>query len=343
MNNKIKEEEVDDEEDDDEEEEDEEDEPEEEEEDEEIKLLEDNKEKDFRISQATLLESEESFPSPSANSNSDTTEKQVNEDISSITNSNSNSKKFSKPPPKSNPWNNIRKTEFTQAKLGREMTFQRQSVTDQYSLFDYCLVFDSENVDNPISDFAQSCLEIMKSNGLDLAIFRSKVCDKLFVLVRAPIDLVREYAESNNFKLLLDADVLRETANHGNIEKGIKPIDIPHNADECEVQPYDYIYAKYTRKCSEELFWRKRGGHHPFNGVARLKITRMIIEARSPQSGIAMNIPSLILSGKLVTCYPLHNIPALEDLKMHWLPWNIHPWEQPYEQIKVRQCQSVVV
>lgn len=69
---------------------------------------------------------------------------------------------------------------------------------------------------------------------------------KIFVLVRYPPSKLTIFADSINFKMLLDPAKLEAKCKLGDPENRIAPLNIGHDSSLTHFEPYEYIYARYV-------------------------------------------------------------------------------------------------
>lgn len=89
-----------------------------------------------------------------------------------------------------------------------------------------------------------------KKNQIDNPYDSNKM---IFVLLKTPVEKLREYAERYQLRLQLDSQLIDEILKAGDEEIGIQPATIRHEPEVSSILPYDYIYTSYKRKC-EHLF-----------------------------------------------------------------------------------------
>jgi hypothetical protein len=220
----------------------------------------------------------------------------------------------------------------------RENEYSRTSdiFQDEASTYDYCMVFDyDKKSDDGLSDFAKRYIRKLQQNGLDTFLFYSVKKSHIFVLIRASLKKLRDFADSTEFRMLLDSKLLKEYANKGDPENNIAPIDILDDKFESPFWPYDMIFSKYRTEIPEELYWKPSGAEHPFRTSIRLKLTQMMIQAQPPDGSQPIKIRYHILKKNIAAFYPLHNMDRLSTLRDKWMSFKMLPWQQPFFDIKV--------
>jgi hypothetical protein len=70
---------------------------------------------------------------------------------------------------------------------------------------------------------------------------------KIFVLVRFALSKLTLFADSQNYKMLLDPVLLEAKCKEGDVEHNIAPIEIGHDPHITKFGPYEHIYARYVR------------------------------------------------------------------------------------------------
>jgi hypothetical protein len=203
------------------------------------------------------------------------------------------------------------------------------------SQFDCCLVFlvDHKEPDG-ISVFAKRYIRKLVMNGLNIFIYSNGIYN--FILIKATIEKLRIIADSLQYKLLLNSEILQKIAENGDPEIGIRPIYINHDPKQSHLTPYQYIYAKYRRDLPEELYEQQPEVNHPFRSSIRFKLVLAMIVSKPSDGSFPIKIRPHIHKKNIVAFYPLHDILKLEQLKETWLPLSVLPWALPFHDIKVR-------
>jgi hypothetical protein len=97
---------------------------------------------------------------------------------------------------------------------------------------------------------------------------------KLFVLVKARLSSLKSKSEKDNEILLcINGKKLREYCLHiSNENPSIEPIFIPHKRHVTKLDPYEYIYLKYSNDESMQKLYYHKDKSNPFNKALRLKV-----------------------------------------------------------------------
>ena len=83
---------------------------------------------------------------------------------------------------------------------------------------------------------------------------------EIFVLARVPHEILRTFADRNNFIMLLDATEIQAAAKQGDPERNIASFDVAHDETVTAYKPYDFIYSRFTRTVPEKLYSIPYGG-----------------------------------------------------------------------------------
>jgi hypothetical protein len=197
--------------------------------------------------------------------------------------------------------------------------------------YEYCMVFPV-SAEGELDD--RGYIENLQMNGLEVFGYRGLSGTEIYVLIRCPLETMRQYAEKIDFRMLLDPQVLKETANRGNEKEGIKPFDIADNREATPLSPYEYIFCKYSRNVDESLYWRTdSAAGHPFRSLIRLKLTSLLIEA-APPGCEPLKIRRYLKYGNIKALFPLHQPEIIEMLDYNWIRWDVLPWRAPLFAVK---------
>lgn len=194
------------------------------------------------------------------------------------------------------------------------------STQESNSEYDFCIVFPAENGD--FTAKGKGYVHSLRKLGFDMYAYSGVREDKeIFVLLRTPMNKVRAYADIIDFKMKLDGDVVKRLLENGDSEANIAPVDIKHRPDITHYKPTEHIYAKYSRKVNESLYYREDGQEHPFSDVVRLKLSNLILESRV-DGGQNLKIRRYLRSKWLLGCYPLHDKRKKDAI---WAEWRQYP------------------
>ena len=205
--------------------------------------------------------------------------------------------------------------------------------------FDYCLVVDAlgdnytiSTLVNLLEEHGKNTFQILKDHNLDATI--------MFILIRATLEKLRDYAQEIKYQMLCDPDSLSDIMkNHGRL-----PNEINGDTSFCPFSPYECIYVPYTKELeSKKLFWCAPGMDHPFRSSIRLKLLAMIIdrELMSIDENFLnkLRVRKHIIERNMLAFFPLHSPHIQYHLSKQWLgdyTDRIWPWKVPLFQIKGR-------
>lgn len=132
----------------------------------------------------------------------------------------------------------------------------------------------------------------------------------------------------------LDPVVARRMCESGFPEAKIAPIFITHDVKFTTLDPYQYIYGKYTNGLPQELYRKSSNAPDPFKRSIRLKLIYYMIQALSSEGGLNYPVERMLKRNKMLSLYPMHDKNSLQVLTTNWLnPWTL-PWKQPMNHIK---------
>jgi hypothetical protein len=142
----------------------------------------------------------------------------------------------------------------------------------------------------------------------------------------------------------------------GNAAKRILPVTIPDAPTHItEYGPYDLIFADYAPPSvvPDILYWRPDSYSHSFRDILRLKLNQICLETRldgenlkiqrfessynSTQYSFIMLVYMYVCiryirKKWILSCFPLHNRAAAEELENHWQRFPLS--RQPLYEIK---------
>lgn len=194
--------------------------------------------------------------------------------------------------------------------------------------YDYCIVLPISAGENTFTGDGRHYLSKLQSYGLELYSFIGLNKTEILVLIKVPLDTLRNFAERINFKMLLDANEIESAGKLSDPERNIAGFEIAHRPDITFYHPYQFIYARYTRNVPESFYARTDGMNHPFSDLVRLKLTALMVEARPVGGGEPLKMRRYILLGNVLAFFPLHNRNSRKLLKekwnrLTWVPWDI--------------------
>jgi hypothetical protein len=195
-----------------------------------------------------------------------------------------------------------------------------------------CIVFPAE--EGRFSEEGKSYINILRSNGLETLSYYGYDKSEIYVLIRADLDVLRNYADDVDYVMLLDPVALESTASKGNKMNSIEPFNITDMPAVSCYRPYEFIYGKYSLRVNEELYHRHEDEATPFDATSKIKLTAQLVE-RISSTGERLRIKTYINELKTLKGYfPLHDRKALAQLEDLWLRYPVTPWKQPYNDLK---------
>ncbi len=156
------------------------------------------------------------------------------------------------------------------------------------------------------------------------------------ILVRAPIEVLRLYAEDIGFLMKLDPEETEKLCATGIPSHDIAPIKINHDPQVSRYTPYEHIYVRYSTKVPESLYWRNPNSpyKHPFGVNQRLRLLATLMEMKPKWGGENLKMRRYIANGRILGYFPLHEPEEIRELSKVWLKWKVMPWNQPFHAIK---------
>ena len=200
--------------------------------------------------------------------------------------------------------------------------------------YDFCMIFPTNKETGGFTSSGIGYIKTLKKHGLELYAYRG-VQSEIFVLIRASLENLRDYADSTNYPLLLDSKKLEESCLAGNESKNIKPFKLNSSKEFSRYNAYEYIYAPYSRNVNESIYAHDNNSTDPFKELIRLKIIALIVESKPKVHGEPLKIRRYINKNKsLLGFFPLHNRIKTESLLKKVMPRSVMPWMLPFDELK---------
>lgn len=209
---------------------------------------------------------------------------------------------------------------------------------EDFEKYDLCLEFRVEPQTNKIDSVGTEVLErlIGVFGAKYIYLFYSGDTSIVYALIRTALKLVKQKAEAEGYKLLLDGDRAKERAFDGDEEALVDPFSIPHIDEISRIEPFEFIYGEYVARADvQDLYYCPEGMTHPFHKVLRLKLlSRMLktTEHIAKEGEISLDI--LLESGVIRDFHPVHDQERLDELREDWLATCSVPWRQPFPEIR---------
>jgi hypothetical protein len=258
-------------------------------------------------------------------------------------------------------------------------------ITGELEHYDLCIVFPGEKQADTgewdVSDRNHGYINTIRHLGFDIIGFRvigqkpktlkERLCSKksgqeesfddyclIYVLLRAPLKKLREYADRLEFKLMLDPERAEKQLAQGDPESGIAGVVIRHEPDITPLKPFQFIYGKFDPLC-EDLYFRPKEYQiceyksasektyreetkldHPFRDLVRLKLSTMMLQSRPRillEDGQRVSRENLKIDryqkkGYILGCFVLHNTKKNIAFREQWQKYPFKPL--PREEIK---------
>lgn len=134
---------------------------------------------------------------------------------------------------------------------------------------------------------SQNICNHLQNNGFRLFAYYGVAPNIVFVLIKAPMDLMKSFADEIEFALLLDKDNLKKAIETGDRQSSIKGVTVNDDRFYCRYSPFEYIYGAYrwdNEKVPDSLYWRPGDSSDktPFRTSVRLKLIALLLERVPP-------------------------------------------------------------
>jgi hypothetical protein len=199
--------------------------------------------------------------------------------------------------------------------------------------WDFVMVFPNPPKDDPDpEDQRDNIILKLRAAGLETKLFFSTTRDLVFCKLRASEERMQVVAEKMKLRMLLDAKDLKATAQRGIPEANIKPFRLRDVKNTLPYNPYEFIYAAYTRKPEVQYFYEVKGPNGSlFNKTERMVLIEHMIT--DPVHGAGCDLERLLYEGVIAECFPLHENDVKERLAEKWIRWTNAPMNQPFEEV----------
>lgn len=182
-------------------------------------------------------------------------------------------------------------------------------------------------------------LNLLSGAGLQTKLFYSCQRDEVYCKIRAPLKRLLIEADRIDYKLLLEPNMVGAMLSEGNLtgpeEKQWSPVTIPHNHEDTDIPPHEYIYAEYDKEHYRVAsMYKKWSNNTVLRGVDRLKLISGIFSARVNDGGCHIDVQRLALNKNILGCFPLHDLVELRTLEDKWLRFCQLPWQMDVDPAK---------
>ena len=147
-----------------------------------------------------------------------------------------------------------------------------------------------------VSDIADKIV----AAGFEILCVLSSGKDRVLMKIRAPLFLLKGFADHIDYALELEPEEVKATAKRGWTEHDalkrknrsgfvdpstkheylVHEFEISHDTRFSKIAPYDHIHGKYDQEQDlQNLYKREPGLSHPFNNLARIKLILLLLES----------------------------------------------------------------
>ena len=197
-------------------------------------------------------------------------------------------------------------------------------------------------------EFGKIVVERLKKLGFVIFSFYSSTREEIFTVVKVPTDVLKHFAASQFFSMILDPCVIRRECSSGDRENNIDSIYINQDKEYSPIVAFDYIYARYSSRVQQELYWhpttesthdnddstenpdlysdeyfRSRDVASPFRELVRLQLIGMLVESRQSGETGALTMHKYLAEGKILSCFALHDRHKSSYIMDQWFNWKI--------------------
>jgi hypothetical protein len=238
-------------------------------------------------------------------------------------------------------WKLMMKKRIDMALAKRDAVKDPFRATNGYS-WDYVMVFRVTPAEEKMSKKQKEhslkfIINRLADAGLQTKIFYSVQHDELYLKIRAPLKRLQREADRIDYPLQLEPTVLGGILREGNAkgppEKHWKPVEVPNDNLDTDIEPYEFIYCEYRSNDTRDMY-KKYGNGTIFRGVDRLKLIANIISARLNDGGCHLDVYRLIKTKSMITFFPLHDAVELRELEEKWLRMFQPPWKQHVDAVR---------
>jgi len=222
-------------------------------------------------------------------------------------------------------------------KDNKHLSIRAKDTTELASQYDMVMVFPMEGKQKPYTQSGECkyVLNEMKESGLETFCYLSMQEDEIFILVRAPLKVLRTYASETGFDMELDPDEIKKALQKGKKNKNtnrydIFPTEINDDPKYSTFSPYEFIFGKFDSDIDENIYLHP-DGKSPFTKLVRLKLLYFILKAPKNKNGCFIEINKLKLTKKITSIFPLHDRSITDQMVEYVWEWQCVPWNMPFE------------
>lgn len=189
----------------------------------------------------------------------------------------------------------------------------------------------------------QRLVEVLTSVGFQTRMFYSIGHDEVFIKVRAPLEVLKRFADQIDYQMMLNPQKLQSRLEVGSYEmvEGEKsytwlPVKLVDPPDLDEAWEHtEYIYGKYDQAANLQDIYKASDGTI-FRNIDRIKLMTIMLETPRNANGCGISLRKMTF-GKRSVClaqFPLHSFQQLTELKRDWLLLLAWPMSQPFDKIR---------
>ena len=204
--------------------------------------------------------------------------------------------------------------------------------------FDYVMVFPLLTVGDPTSQSKVCkfvCQEMIDA-GFELFPYLSVQKDELVVLSKIPDNVLAQFTDRIDFKILMSAEQVKLDLTRGikneNGDYIIRPRNINEDTNITPLSPYSFIYGKYESNVND--LYDNKNHSSPLFGQVRLTLIYYLLKGAKLHGGCALDLNGMIVKGDLLAFFALHNKKESAIILTKSLDWGTFSWDQPFEEIK---------
>lgn len=209
--------------------------------------------------------------------------------------------------------NSLRSSSFSEVYNALEDSWQN----DHASHYELCVVFPAEK--GEFTTKGKGYISSLQKLGFELFIYKNLDPNNfIIVLLKMPMERMKQIATQHKIKMPLDPVVIKKLMLEGDAEANIEGVEINDDKAYSPYSPYEYIYAPYDPKVSQDIYWKEEGSHNPFTELVKLRVANIMLESRMPDGSENLKIQRYLRNGWLKGCFPLHNRSKTKAIQEKW-------------------------
>lgn len=186
-------------------------------------------------------------------------------------------------------------------------------------------------------------VEVLTDVGFETRMFYSIGHDEVFIKVRAPLEVLKKFADQIDYQMCLNPQKLRSRLEVGSFhtgEGGKKdwswlPVRLVDPANMSPYEHTEYIYGKYDQAADLQDVYKSQDGTI-FRNIDRIKLMTIMLETPRNKNGCGVSLRKMTFGKKkaVLAQFPLHSYQNLTELKRQWLVLLEWPMKQPFDLIR---------